>query len=77
MAVKIQVDVFQVVMPCIVAVRYQRFGGPCSLHLQSDWSWRQHGPPKHHYPTTTLYGITTQKTLTLWSLNDVHSLCSP
>jgi hypothetical protein len=24
---------------------------------------RQHGPPKHWYPATTLHGITTQKTL--------------
>jgi hypothetical protein len=26
------------------------------------WRWRQHGPPKRWYPTTTLHGVTTQKT---------------
>jgi len=26
--------------------------------------WRQQGPPKRWYPTTTLHGITTQKTMT-------------
>jgi hypothetical protein len=34
MAVKIQVEVFWVVMPCSVVAGYQRFGGPCCLHLQ-------------------------------------------
>jgi hypothetical protein len=24
------------------------------------WRWRQHGPLNHWYPTTTLYGVTTQ-----------------
>jgi hypothetical protein len=33
MAVKIQVEVFRVVTPWSV-VWYQRFGGPCCLHLQ-------------------------------------------
>jgi len=23
------------------------------------WRWRQHGPPKCWYPTTSLHGITT------------------
>jgi hypothetical protein len=35
-AVKIQVDVFWVVTSCGVVVGYQRFGGPCCLHLQGD-----------------------------------------
>jgi len=26
--------------------------------------WRQHGPPKRWYPTTTLHGVTIQKTWT-------------
>jgi len=26
------------------------------------WRWRQHGSPKRWYPTTTLHGVTTQKT---------------
>jgi len=34
MAVKIQVEVFWVVMPCSVVVGHRRFGGPCCLHLQ-------------------------------------------
>jgi hypothetical protein len=31
---KMQVVVFCVVRPCSVVVGYQRFGGPCCLHLQ-------------------------------------------
>jgi len=57
-----QVEVFWVVTPCIVVVGYQSFGGPCCLHLQGDG--RQHGSPKRWRPTTTLHGITTQKTST-------------
>jgi len=30
----------------------------------SPWRWRQHGATKRWYTTTTLYGITTQKTST-------------
>jgi hypothetical protein len=37
-AVKIQVDVIWVVTPCSVMVHYQRFGGPCCLHLQGEVS---------------------------------------
>jgi hypothetical protein len=33
------------------------------------WRWRQHGPLKCWYPTTTLHGITTQKTLSTWTTN--------
>jgi len=36
------------------------------VHLQdeviSPWWWWQHCPPKRRYPTTTLYGVTTQQT---------------
>jgi hypothetical protein len=53
MAVKIQVEVFWVVTPCNVAVGYQRFEGPCCLHLQ--------GEVKRWYRSTTLHGVTTQK----------------
>jgi len=35
-----------------------------SISATSPWRWRQHRPVKHLYPTTTLHGITTQKTLT-------------
>jgi hypothetical protein len=44
-------------MPYGVVVGYQRFRSP-------PWRWRQHGPPKCWYPTTALYGITTQRTST-------------
>jgi hypothetical protein len=30
----------------------------------SPWRWRQHGALKRWYPTTTLHGVTTQKTST-------------
>jgi len=32
--VSFQVEVFWIVTPCSVAVRYQRLGGPCCFHLQ-------------------------------------------
>jgi hypothetical protein len=31
-----EVEVFWFVTPCTVAVGYQRFGGPCCLHLYSE-----------------------------------------
>jgi hypothetical protein len=34
------------------------------LWWSEPWRWRQHGPLKLWYPTTTLHGLTTQKTLT-------------
>jgi len=55
--VHIQVEVLWVVMPCSVVVGYQRFGRP-------GWRWRQKGPLKCRYSTTTLHSVTTQKTLT-------------
>jgi len=33
MAVKIQIEVFWVVMPCSVVLGYKHFRGPCCLHL--------------------------------------------
>jgi hypothetical protein len=45
-----QVEVFWVVTPFSVVV--------------GSWRWRQHGPLKRRYPTTTLHSVTTQKTLT-------------
>jgi len=35
-AVKIQVEFFWVVMPYSAVVEYQRFRGPCCLHLQDE-----------------------------------------
>jgi len=32
--------------------------------------WRQHGPPKRWYTTTTLYGVTNHKAMT-WIFIDV------
>jgi len=32
----------------------------------SPWKWRQHGPLKRWYPTTTSHGVTTHK-LSTWS----------
>jgi hypothetical protein len=61
--VTFQVEVFWVVMPCSVVVGYQRFGGQCCLYLQGEDSsqegrrWRQQGPLKCWYPTTTLHGL--------------------
>jgi hypothetical protein len=38
---KIQVVVFGVVTPCSDVVGYQRFGGPCCVHLQGEVSGLQ------------------------------------
>jgi hypothetical protein len=35
-AVKIHVGVFWVMTPCSYVVGYQRFGGPCCLHVQGE-----------------------------------------
>jgi hypothetical protein len=56
----IQVDVFWDVTPCSVVVGYQRFRG--TFCLDRHWRRRQHGPLKRWYPTTTLHGVTSQKT---------------
>jgi len=56
MEVMFQVEVFWVVTPCSEVVGYQRFRGPCCIHLQ--------GEVKRWYPTITLHGVTTQKTST-------------
>jgi len=33
----------------------------CSVVGYQSLRWRQHGPLKHWYPTTTLHSVTTQK----------------
>jgi hypothetical protein len=38
--------------------------------ISSPWRRRQHWPPKHWYPTTTLHGVTSQKT-SKWYTNCV------
>jgi hypothetical protein len=35
-AVIFHVEVFWVVTPCNVVLGYQRFGGPCCVHLQGE-----------------------------------------
>jgi hypothetical protein len=60
---KIHVEVFWIVTPCGIVVGYQRFGGPCCLHLQGEMK-----APKRWYPSTTLHGVTTQKTSASLSL---------
>jgi hypothetical protein len=36
MTMKIQIEVFWVVMPCSVVVGYKYFKGPCWFHLQGE-----------------------------------------
>jgi len=33
---KIQIEVFWIVMPCSVVAEYRCFGSPCCLHLQGE-----------------------------------------
>jgi len=33
-------------------------------YTASPWRWRHRRPPKRWYPTTTIHGVTTQKTWT-------------
>jgi len=54
--VMFQVKIFWVVMPRNIMVGYQHFGGPQCLQLE------------HLYPTMTLHSVTTQKTLTCFSV---------
>jgi hypothetical protein len=61
MVMKIQVVAFWVVILCSVAVRYQCFGGPCCLHLQSEeLQWRKmhnagpQAPCGHHFTSKTI-----------------------
>jgi hypothetical protein len=42
-AVMFQVDVFWVMTLCSVVVGYQRFGGPCCLHLQGEVDRKKNG----------------------------------
>jgi len=43
-----------------------RFGAFHSDEIPSlGWRWKQHVTPKRWYPTTSLYGVTPQKT-TSW-----------
>jgi len=41
-------------MPCSIVVGYQRFGGPCCLHLQgevtSETLVSQHNTTRRHHP---------------------------
>jgi len=33
-------------------------------HITSPWRWREHGPLKRRYPTSTPHDVTTQKAMT-------------
>jgi len=50
----IEVTVFCVMIPYSNMVEYQRFGGPCCLHVQGDvtspstWGSKVGIPPRHH-----------------------------
>jgi len=59
---EIQVKVFCTVTVCTVMVRYD-----------FTWRWRQHGPPKQWYPTTTIHSVTNHKTLT-WTMKDLEEI---
>jgi hypothetical protein len=62
-AVKIQIEVFWVVMTCSFVVGHQRFRGQCFTVR-----WKQQDPPKRRCPTIILHGVTTQKTSTwIWA----------
>jgi hypothetical protein len=52
-AVKIHVEFFRVVTKCSVVVECHRFRGPYCFRIQDEV-----------YPTTTLHGVTYQKTTT-------------
>jgi hypothetical protein len=54
--IEIQVQFFWVVTPCSVVVGYQRFGGPCCLHLQGEVTMEA----AEYSETLTSY-ITTQR----------------
>jgi len=54
--VMIQVALFWVMTLYSDNDRIPCFGGPC-------WRWRQLGPLNYWYLTTSLHGVTTQKTM--------------
>jgi len=53
-------------MQCSVSVGYQRFGGPCCLHLQGEVTTLKTDP------TATLQGDIAQKNLT-WTFTAVKT----
>jgi len=57
LSVMFEVEEFWVVTQCSFVVGYQSFRCTCCLYFQ-------HGPLKRWYPTTTVHGVTTQKTST-------------
>jgi len=50
MAVNFQVGFFWIVKRCSVVVGYQRFGGPCCLHLQCETLVSYHNITRRHNP---------------------------
>jgi hypothetical protein len=53
---RVQVEFFRVVTPCSVVVGYQRFRGPCCLHLHPE-----------NGGSTKIPGVTTQKMEAAWT----------
>jgi len=62
-----QVEVFWVVTPCSVVVRYQRFRGPCCLHLQGEVARMA-----ENSISIGLDGVTIQK-ISTWSITILKS----
>jgi len=73
---ELKVGVNWVVTPCSIVVGYQRFRGPCSLHLPL-YSTPLHSTPVHGgsmdlWNVGILHGVTTQGTST-WNITAVKA----
>jgi hypothetical protein len=66
--------IFRDIMQCSLVQVHRRFRGPYCLRLSTccllGWTWRHYSPPKHHYTSTRLHGITAQK-IVLFTVNYV------
>jgi hypothetical protein len=60
MAEIFQVQVFWAVMPCSVAVGYQRSEVLAAYICRVRWRWMQYGPLKRWYPNTTQHNTLSQ-----------------
>jgi len=82
---KIQVKVFWIVMTCLLPlssadgcskVLWNTDTIPQHYMVSQPERWRQPGPSKQWYPTTTLYGITTQKTTWIFTTMKTSNLAT-